>query len=72
MKVKENSKHIPHTKEVDALALVKDKQSSKYSQNTYNDPWTIKEVQDNRTVTISKDRVSDVYNIQTSPLIFLK
>ena len=51
------------TYKVDDLALVKNEQSSKYGKDAYNGPWTIQEVQDNRTVKIAKDPVSDIYNI---------
>ena len=61
---KENSKKINHTYKFDDLALVKNKQSTKYGNDVYNGPWTIQEVQDNGTVNISKDWVSDVNNIQ--------
>ena len=54
---------MPHKYEVDDLVLIKNKQSSKYGKDTYNGPWTIKEVRDNRAVKISKGPVSDVYNI---------
>ena len=57
---KENSKPINHTyKDVD-LVLVKNKESTKYSRDAYNGPWTIQEVRDNGTVKISKGLVSDV------------
>ena len=43
--------------------LVKNEQSSKYGKDAYNSPWTIQEVQDNRTVKISIGQFSDIYNI---------
>ena len=61
---KEKRKKIDQTYKVNDLVLVKNKQSTKYNKETYNGPWTIQEVQDNRTVKNSKGPVSDVYNIQ--------
>ena len=57
---KENSNQITHIYKVDDLVLVKNKQSSKYSKDTYNGPWEIQEVRDNGTVKIAKCLVSDI------------
>ena len=61
---KEKNKRIKHTYKVDDLVLAKNKQSSKYGNDTYNHLWAIQEVCENRTVQISKGPVSDIYNTQ--------
>ena len=58
---KENKKQIAHTYKVDDLVLVKNEQSSKCGKDTFYVPWTIQEVQDNGTVKISKDPVTNRY-----------
>ena len=60
---KENSKGVDHTYKVDDLVIIKNKQLTKYGKDNYNCPWTIQEVQDNRTINISKGLVSIKTNI---------
>ena len=52
-----------HESKVDGQVLVTDKKSIKYDQDAYNGPWTINKVVDNRIIKITKEAVTDVYNI---------
>ena len=35
-----------------------------YTQDAYNCPWTILEVQNNGTIKIEKSTITDIYNIR--------
>ena len=59
----ENNKQTKHNYKAQDLVLVKNKQPTKYGKDTYNSPWTIQEVSDNRNVKIAKVLVLYVYNI---------
>ena len=61
---KENSKPIQHEYKVNNQVLVENQQSNKFGQDTYNGPWTVNKVRDNRTVNITKGVVTDIYNIR--------
>ena len=61
---KENSKGIQHEVMVNDQVLVMNQQSTKFGQNTYNGPWTIKKLRDKGTVRITKGVAMDVYNIR--------
>ena len=60
---KENSNHVQHKYKVNDQILVKNQQSTKFGQDAYNGPWTINKVRNNRTVKITKELVTDIYNI---------
>ena len=61
---KENSKRVQHKYKVNNQVLVKNQQSTKFGQDAYYGPWTIKEVRNNRTVKITKGVVTDIHNIR--------
>ena len=51
---RKNRKCVARTYKSDNLVLVKNKQKTKYGKDTYQGPWTIKQVNNNGTVNIKE------------------
>ena len=60
----ENNKRLHHKYKVNDTVLVKNHQSTEFSQDAYNGPWKILEVQNNGTVKIEKGAITDIYNMR--------
>ena len=61
-------KRIKHKYKVNDIVLVKNKQSTKFGQGTYNGPWKILEVLNNNTDKIQQCAIIDTYTIQNITL----
>jgi hypothetical protein len=61
---KENMKRIPHEYRVGDKVLYRVDSLSKFSENQYDGPYTIVQVNTNGTVRLKMDAVTDTVNIQ--------
>lgn len=61
---KENSTRIPHWYRVGDKVLYRVDSMSKYSENPYDGPYTIVQVNTNGTVRLRMDAVTDTVNIR--------
>jgi hypothetical protein len=61
---KENNKRIPHQYRVGDKVLYRVDSLSKYSENPYDGPYEIVQVNTNGTVRLKMDAVTDTVNIR--------